>query len=192
MAFEFKQCQIPDVKILVPRRIQDPRGFFQEVYKESEFRLHGIDDVFVQDNHSRSSRGVLRGLHYQKHPAAQAKLVRVVTGEIYDVAVDLRRGSPHYGKWVGEVLSSANGKILYCPAGFAHGFMTLSETADVVYKVTSEYAPETEAGVSWNCPEIGIRWPDGQKLLSERDEKWPTLNEADHDFQHAFASRRSA
>ena len=184
MPFEFEQTAIPGVQIVVPRRIGDSRGFFQEVYKASEFKKNGITDDFMQDNHSRSTAGVLRGLHYQKNPHAQAKLVRVVSGSILDVAVDLRSGSPTYGTWVMEELTSENGKMLYCPVGMAHGFYTVSDVAEVVYKVSSEFNPDSEAGVAWDCPEIGIPWPSGEKSFSDRDKVWPNLSGADHNFSY--------
>jgi len=173
MPFQFSRLAISDVVLIEPNVLLDERGFFMESYKYSEFSAFGIKERFVQDNHSRSVKDVLRGLHYQKHPKAQGKLVRVVVGEIFDVAVDLRlaraiekdgsilwaKGSPTYGKWVGERLSAENKRMLYIPPGFAHGFCVLSEVAEVLYKTTEEYAPEYDAGVIWNDPEIGIQCP---------------------------------
>ncbi len=130
-------------------------------------------------------RGVLRGLHYQKPPQAQGKLVMVLSGEVFDVAVDIRRGSPTYGRWVGETLSAENGRMLWIPVGFAHGFCVLSERADVVYLVTAEYAPDLDRGIRWNDPEIGIRWPVDEPLLSPKDARLPLLREADQDFVFA-------
>ncbi len=184
MPFQFAHTKIPGVVVVTPRRIGDDRGFFQEVYKASEFIANGITDTFAQDNHSRSSAGVLRGLHYQKNPRGQAKLVRVVSGTILDVAVDIRIGSPTYGKWVMEELSGDNGKMLYCPVGIAHGFYTVSNNAEVVYKVSAEYTPEAEAGLAWDCPEVAIDWPEGEKFFSDRDKKWPSLSAADHNFRY--------
>src|SRR5262245_12434098 len=158
MAFKFQRLEIPDVILIEAQAFEDGRGLFVERYKSSVFSANGIDDTFVQDNHSRSLRGVLRGLHYQKHPKAQAKLVTVLLGEIFDVAVDIRRGSPTYGRWVGKTLAAKDCCLLYVPVGFAHGFCVLSEQADVLYKVTSEYAPELDRGVIWNDPDIRSRW----------------------------------
>ena len=148
-----------------------------ESYKYSEFFAFGIKERFVQDNHSRSKKGVLRGLHYQRHPKAQGKLVRVVVGEIFDVAVDLRLNSPTYGKWVGERLSAENKRMLYIPPGFAHGFCVLSEEAEVLYKTTEEYSPDHDAGIIWNDPEIGIDWPIERPILSPKDAALPMLRE---------------
>ena len=186
MPFTFTRLAIPDVVLVEARSFPDGRGFFLEGYKESEFTKNGIAARFVQDNHSRSARGTLRGLHYQKDPAAQAKLVMAVRGEIFDVAVDIRRGSATYGRWVGETLSEKNHRLLYVPAGFAHGFCVLSDAADITYKVSSEYSPEHDRGILWNDPKIGIRWPlDGDPLLSDKDLRQPLLADADNDFAAA-------
>jgi dTDP-4-dehydrorhamnose 3,5-epimerase len=183
MPFQFKMMEIPEVIIVEPRVFKDDRGFFTETYRCSDFRANGISEDFVQDNYSHSVKRVLRGLHYQKHPKAQGKLVMVISGEIFDVAVDIRKGSPTYGKWVGTVLSSGNHQMLYVPVGFAHGFCVLSNEADVVYKVTGgEYAPEMEVGVVWNDPEVGIRWPVQSPILSPKDAQLPRLQEADNNF----------
>ncbi len=160
----------------------DDRGFFLESYKESEFVRNGIGTKFVQDSHSRSAKGTLRGLHYQKDPMAQAKLVMAVKGEIFDVAVDIRKNSPTYGRWVGEILSEQNHMLLYVPEGFAHGFCVMSETADVTYKVSNEYSPENDRGILWNDPDIGIDWPATEPILSEKDSRQPPLKSADNDF----------
>jgi dTDP-4-dehydrorhamnose 3,5-epimerase len=184
LAFEFQRLDIPDVVLIRPQAFDDQRGLFVECYKRSVFSSHGIHDTFVQDNYSRSLRGVLRGLHYQKHPKAQAKLVTVLEGEIFDVAVDIRRGSSSHGRWVGEVLSAGDPCLLYIPAGFAHGFCVLSDVADVLYKVTAEYAPELDRGVLWNDPEIGIRWPIDNPTVSPKDAKLPPLRLADNDFRY--------
>jgi dTDP-4-dehydrorhamnose 3,5-epimerase len=163
---------------------EDERGFFTETYKYSVFASFGIRERFVQDNYSKSVKGVLRGLHYQKHPKAQGKLVMVIRGEIFDVAVDIRKGSPTCGKWVGLVLSSEDHRMLYVPAGFAHGFCALSDEAGVVYKVTGgEYAPELERGIVWNDPDLGITWPVKHPLISRKDAALPRLQEADNDFE---------
>jgi dTDP-4-dehydrorhamnose 3,5-epimerase len=177
MPFKSKHLAIPDVILIEPKIFPDERGFFMESYKYSEFAAFGIEKHFVQDNHSRSTRGVLRGLHYQKAPKAQGKLVRVVVGEIFDVGVDIRKDSPTYGKWVGEVLSAENKRMLYIPAGFAHGFCVLSKEAEVLYKTTEEYAPEYDAGIIWNDPDIGINWPIERPILSKKDAALPMLRE---------------
>ena len=182
MAFRFRRLDIPDVVLIEAQSLKDQRGRFLEGYKQSDFAMHGIPDTFVQDNYSHSLRGVLRGLHYQKHPMDQAKLVTVLRGEIFDVAVDIRRGSPTYARWVGQVLSEANCCLLYVPIGFAHGFCVLSEDASVLYKVTAEYAPELDRGVLWNDPDLGIHWPIDCPLLSLKDAELPPLRLADNDF----------
>jgi dTDP-4-dehydrorhamnose 3,5-epimerase len=170
--------RIPDVLILEPKVFGDHRGFFLETYRREVFAAAGIPD-FVQDNHSRSSKGVLRGLHYQIQQP-QGKLVRVVQGSIFDVAVDLRRSSPTFGQWVGEILDTDNKRALYVPPGFAHGFLVLSETAEVAYKCTTYYAPQYERSLLWNDPAIGIEWPEGTApLLSEKDRNGILLADAD-------------
>jgi dTDP-4-dehydrorhamnose 3,5-epimerase len=182
MSFEFQRLDIPDVVLIQSRGFEDPRGLFMECYRRSAFSAQGIHDVFVQDNYSRSQRGVLRGLHYQKRRQAQAKLVIAFRGEIFDVAVDIRQGSPTYGRWVGKILSAENGCLLYIPVGFAHGFCVLSEEVDVVYKVTAEYTPELDRGIIWNDPELGIRWPIHNPTVSAKDAQLPSLKSADNDF----------
>lgn len=163
---------LPDVLIIEPRVYGDARGFFLESYNERAFReATGLDVRFVQDNHSRSGQGVLRGLHYQLPPAAQGKLVRCVVGEVYDVAVDLRKSSPTLGRWTGVHLSAENQRQVWIPPGFAHGFLVLSESADFLYKTTDYYSPEYERCVLWNDPELGITWP-----LTEE----PNLSVKDH------------
>ncbi len=160
---------LPGVLIITPRVFADARGFFLESYHLEKYRAHGIEPVFVQDNHSMSVRGTLRGLHFQLPPAAQAKLVRVVRGTIWDVAVDIRRGSPTFGQWVGVELSAANHRQIYIPIGFAHGFCVLSEEAEVLYKASNFYDPTRERGIAWNDPVLGIAWPVAEPLLSPRD-----------------------
>jgi dTDP-4-dehydrorhamnose 3,5-epimerase len=182
MPFQFHRLEIPDIILIEARHFADDRGLFLETYKRSEFEANGIPDLFVQDNHSRSAHGVLRGLHYQIHPAAQGKLVRVVRGEVFDVAVDIRQGSPTFGQWVGMRLSGDQFRMLYIPAGFAHGFCVLSEQADLCYKVTAEYAKAQERGIVWNDPEIGIEWPLSQPVLSPKDAELPLLKHADMNF----------
>lgn len=179
MPFRFERLQIPEVVLIEPQVLSDERGFFIEAYKHSDFATSSIKEHFVQDNHSCSMRGVLRGLHYQKSPKAQGKLVRVVVGEIFDVAVAIRKGSPTYGRWVGLTLSAENKRMLYIPPGFAHGFCVLSEEAEVLYKTTKEYAPQYEAGIIWNDPEIGIHWPLENHIISAKDAELPSLREAE-------------
>jgi len=177
MPFEFKRLEIPDVILIKPKVFEDERGFFMETYKKEDFERAGIRGEFVQDNHSRSKYGVLRGLHFQKEPYAQAKIVRCIRGVIYDVAVDLRGNSPTFGKYVGVILSEFNKYQLYIPRGFAHGFVVLSDVAEVVYKVDNVYAPDYDAGVIWNDPDIGIDWPIEEPVISKKDQKLPTLRE---------------
>jgi dTDP-4-dehydrorhamnose 3,5-epimerase len=184
MPFTFARLEIPEVVLIEARAFIDARGYFQETYQRSAFVAAGIAETFVQDNHSRSRRGVLRGLHYQKDPAAQGKLVSVLRGEIFDVAVDLRQGSPTFGRWVAAVLSEENHRLLYVPAGFAHGFCVLSDVADVTYKVTAEYSPEHDRGVRWDDPQIGVEWPVAEPLLSEKDRQHPYLADADLNFRY--------
>jgi dTDP-4-dehydrorhamnose 3,5-epimerase len=182
MPFQFQHLAIPDVLLVEARSFKDDRGFYLETYKMSDFSAYGVPGPFVQDNWSHSRRGTLRGLHYQKQPKAQGKLVMVLSGEILDVAVDIRRGSPTYCQWVGLTLAADDCRMLYVPPGFAHGFCVLSQTADLTYKVTEEYAPDLERGILWNDPAIGIRWPITNPLLSPRDAALPLLRDADNDF----------
>jgi len=182
MPSTFTPTEIPDVQILERRVFEDERGYFAEMSKRSELQAHGIVEPFVQDNVARSIRGVIRGLHWQNPPMAQGKLVTVVRGEIWDVAVDVRRGSPTFGRWVGVTLSEENRRSLWVPPGFAHGYAVLSEESHVVYRVTAEYAPETEAGARWNDPSLGIPWPVDEPIVSERDAALPLLEEADIGF----------
>lgn len=182
MPFKFKRLEIPDVILVEAQAFPDERGFFMEGFKESIFITNGIKTKFVQDNFSHSTKGVLRGLHYQKDPKAQAKLVMATSGEIFDVAVDIRKGSSTYGKWVGQMLSDQNHKLLYIPKGFAHGFCVLSNTADVLYKVSSEYSPEHERGIIWNDPAISIKWTTDNPIMIPKDLQLPTLNDADNNF----------
>ena len=166
---------MPGVVLVEPTSFADDRGFFVETFKQSEYKKAGIDFVPVQENHSQSRKGVLRGLHYQSEPFAQAKLVWVVRGSVFDVAVDIRKGSPSYGKWAAAELTAQNKSLLFVPKGFAHGFVALEDNSDVVYLVDAEYSKEHEIGLIWNDGQIGIRWPVMQPLLSERDAKWPEL-----------------
>jgi dTDP-4-dehydrorhamnose 3,5-epimerase len=182
MPFTFKKLSIPDVILLEAKAFPDSRGFFMESYKESEFSKNDINTKFVQDNFSHSTKGTLRGLHYQKEPMAQAKLVSVITGEIFDVAVDIRKNSPTYGKWVGEILSENNHHLLYVPEGFAHGFCVLSDQADVTYKVNREYSPENDRGILWNDSDVNVNWPIDNPVLSDKDLNQPLLKDADNNF----------
>ena len=179
---EITETELDGVVILEPDVYGDERGFFLETYRRSSFEEAGIAAPFVQDNHSRSRRGVLRGLHYQL-VQSQGKLVRCVRGEIYDVAVDIRTGSPTFGEWTGVRLDDQRHRQLYVPPDFGHGFLVLSETADVVYKCTDYYHPDSEAGIAWDDPEIGIEWPvdelDGPPTVSDKDGKWPVLSKQD-------------
>jgi len=175
MAFSFVRLAIPEVIVIEPQVFGDSRGFFMETYKRSEFAKFGIDGSFVQDNHSKSGRGVLRGLHYQRPPHGQSKLVRVVVGEIFDVAVDIRPDSPTYGRWVSTTLSAANKRMVFVPPWCAHGFCVVSETAEVVYKTSTEYAPAYESGIAWNDPDLAIEWPVQSPIISPRDQQWPAF-----------------
>jgi len=177
MPLEFIRLSIPDVILIKPKVFEDERGFFMETYKKSDFEKAKIRCEFVQDNHSKSKYGVLRGLHFQKEPYAQAKIVRCVRGVIYDVAVDLRQNSQTFRKYIAVILSEFNKYMLYIPRGFAHGFLVLSDEAEVIYKVDNEYSPEYECGLIWNDPDVGIDWPIDNPILSEKDRKWPTLRE---------------
>ena len=173
---------IPDVMVVEPKVFGDARGFFYESFNQQAFnQATGTNYEFVQDNHSRSSKGVLRGLHYQLPPHAQGKLVRVVRGAVWDVAVDIRKNSPTFGQWVGETLTEDNHKQFWIPPGFAHAFVVLSDSADFLYKTTNYYAPQSDRGLLWNDPQIGIQWPDlGMEfLLSEKDQKQPLLQNAE-------------
>ncbi|MFW5996655.1 MAG: dTDP-4-dehydrorhamnose 3,5-epimerase [Lentisphaeria bacterium] len=175
MPFTFHKTAIPDVVRIVPRILNDDRGFFLETYKKSAFAEAGIDITFVQDNHSRSVKDVIRGLHYQTPPAAQAKLVRAIHGRIWDVAVDIRRDSETFGKGVALELNADNCEMMYIPEGFAHGFAVLSDIAEIEYKVSAEYSPENERGILWNDPALNIDWPVSEPIISEKDRRLPPL-----------------
>ncbi len=176
MPFTFIPQSIPDVILIKPKVFGDARGFFMETYKKSEFAANGITDEFCQDNHSKSSKGVLRGLHYQAKPYGQAKIVRCGSGRIYDVAVDIRPGSPTFGKYVRVELSAENRCMLYIPRGFAHGFVALSDTVELLYKASGEYAPLSDRGIAFDDPDIGVDWGmDFKPLLSEKDRHHPRL-----------------
>ncbi|MHB1192302.1 MAG: dTDP-4-dehydrorhamnose 3,5-epimerase [Longimicrobiales bacterium] len=177
MSFAFERLAIPDVVVVRPERRGDARGFFAETYRASAFDEAGIRGPFVQDNLARSGARVLRGLHYQLPPHAQGKLVQVVRGAVFDVAVDLRRGSSTFGQWVGWELSAETGELVWVPPGFAHGYAVLGEGADLLYKVTSEYRAELDKGVRWDDPGIGVAWPLPDPVLSPRDLTLPLLSE---------------
>jgi dTDP-4-dehydrorhamnose 3,5-epimerase len=172
MPFEFKKLEIPDVILIKTKVFEDERGFFMETYEKA-----GIKGDFIQDNHSKSQYGVLRGLHFQREPYAQAKIVRCVSGAIYDVAVDLRKNSPTFGNYVSVNLSEENKFMVYVPKGFAHGFLVLSENAEVIYKVDNVYAPDYEGGLIWNDEDIGIKWPVDNPIISQKDRNLLTLKE---------------
>ena len=182
MSFTFKKLNMPELILVEAQSFPDDRGFFLESFKESIFNENGINTRFVQDNYSRSIKGVLRGLHYQKNPKAQAKLVTAIRGKIFDVVVDIRKDSPTYGKWISEILSDQNHKLLYIPEGFAHGLCILSDEADVLYKVNQEYSPEHDRGILWNDPEIGVKWPVDKPIISKKDLQLPLLKNTDNNF----------
>src|SRR5436853_1283693 len=184
MPFTFRRhASLPDVVVVEPRVFPDDRGWFQETYKRTDYERFGIPGDFRQDNHSRSTtRGVIRGLHYQINPRAQGKLVRCVVGAIFDVAVDIRRGSPTYGKWIAGELSAANHRQLWIPEGFAHAICTVSEIAEVLYKTTAEYSQEHERSIRWDDPRLAIRWPVEKPELSPRDAQAPLLAAAENNF----------
>lgn len=175
--FTFHKMNMDGLFLITPKVYSDERGFFMETYKKSEFKSVGITQEFLQDNHSRSKKGVLRGLHYQDGEFAQGKLVRCVKGQIFDVAVDIRKDSVTFGNWYGIILSEDNHYMLYIPAGFAHGFFTISEEAETVYKTTFEYVPQADKGIVWNDSDINIFWPSFNPKLSPKDEMHPKLKE---------------
>lgn len=179
--FNFIKTKIDQLYIIEPQVFGDDRGYFFESYRQTDFDLAGLKYNFVQDNQSKSKKGVLRGLHYQKR-FPQAKLVRVLDGEVFDVAVDLRKNSPTYGMWVGAILSRENKRMMMIPKGFAHGFLVLSDTAVFSYKCDEVYHPEDEEGIIWNDPTIGIEWPYLEPILSEKDKHNKTLNELKTEF----------
>ena len=178
--FQVETCEIEGLKIVTPTVFGDERGYFMETYQYEDFKAAGIDVTFVQDNQSASKKGVLRGLHFQiNYP--QDKLVRVISGEVYDVAVDLRKGSPTYGQWHGELLSAENKKQFFIPKGFAHGFLVLSDYAEFCYKCTDYYHANDEGGLLWSDPEIGVKWPipEGMELtISDKDKKWGSIKDS--------------
>lgn len=177
MPFEFKDTKLSGLKIIIPGKFPDDRGFFMETYKKSEFFAAGIKEEFVQDNHSYSTKGVLRGIHFQREPHAQGKLVRVIDGKVLDVAVDLRQNSPTFKQWIGVELDGETGIMLYLPPGFGHGFLVLSETAHFLYKCTAEYNKMAEGSVRWDDPDLAIKWPDMEIKVSRKDSDLPELTE---------------
>lgn len=180
----FIPCVIPDIILIKFDVFEDDRGYFLETYNQKNYYDHGLTIDFLQDNISVSVKGTLRGLHYQLNPQAQGKLVRVTQGSVFDVAVDIRKGSPYFGNWVGLELSDENKYALYIPPGFAHGFYVLSPQAQFVYKCTTFYSKEADRGIIWNDPEIGIKWPikNNDLILSEKDKIRPSFREADNNF----------
>ena len=179
MAFKFTGTEIPGIVVIEPVVYRDSRGFFMETYKASEFSGAGISYEFVQDNHSMSDRGVLRGLHYQIEPAQQGKLIRVVSGSIFDVALDIRRGSPTFGRYLAFRLTAEEKKMVWIPPGFAHGFLSLEDGTELLYKATSEYNASLERGILWNDPDLKIDWPSNNPIVSEKDSEHPRLKDAD-------------
>ncbi len=182
MAFHFEPTEIPAVVLIRPERHGDDRGFFSETYRRSAFTEAGIHADFVQDNVARSQGPVLRGLHYQLPPAPQGKLVRASLGAIFDVAVDLRGGSPTFGRWVGRELTAGEGTMLWVPEGFAHGYVVLSDEAEVTYKVTAEWERDLDRGIRWNDPGVGVVWPVSEPVLSDKDRNAPLLADIEPPF----------
>jgi len=175
--FTFNKLNFPEVILVTPQAFGDDRGFFMETYEMDKFFKGGINRIFVQDNHSKSSKGVLRGLHFQKHPKPQGKLVRCIQGEIFDVAVDIRRDSPTYKNWAGVYLSQENKQMLWIPEGFAHGFLSLTDNVEICYKCTDYYDKNLDAGIMWNDPQLNIDWGIKDPILSEKDKEQPLLRD---------------
>jgi dTDP-4-dehydrorhamnose 3,5-epimerase len=185
MPFEFIETELKDVLIIKPKVFGDKRGFFLESYKKNDFYNAGIKEEFNQDNHSKSTKGVLRGLHFQLNPKSQAKIVRCVRGKIYDVAVDIRKNSPTYKKWIKVELSEDNKQMIYIPVGFAHGFVVLSEEAELIYKATNEYAPDLDGGIRWNDSDINVDWGiDFTPIISDKDASLPAFKDARMNFEY--------
>jgi len=183
--FKFTKTAIHGVLVIEPKIFEDSRGFFMEYYNKDEFAKAGFAALFVQANHSRSQKGVMRGLHYQLNPHPMGKMVKVIKGKIFDVGVDIRKNSPTFGKWYGEILSDENKKMLYFPPGFAHGFLALADENEVVYQCTGTYNQESERGILWNDPDIGIDWPRGEVpevIVSDKDKKHPGIKAAETNF----------
>ena len=176
--FNFEKLEIPEVILIKPKTFNDDRGFFVETYKETEFIEEGIKTRFVQDNHSKTvGKHTIRGFHFQKEPEAQAKLVKVIKGKILDVVIDIREGSKTFGKSVCVVIGSEKKEMIYIPKGFAHGFCTLEEDTEVIYRCSCNYSPENESGIIWNDPDIQVEWPTKEPILSLKDTQWGTLKE---------------
>lgn len=175
--FQFEPGPISGIVLIQPKLTEDERGFFMEDYNQRVFAQNGISATFVQDNHARSTKGVLRGLHFQREPMAQDKLVRVIVGEVFDAVVDIRPGSPTYGQSFGVHLSAENKQMMFVPKGFAHGYVVLSDVAEFVYKVSNFYSPQHDGGLLWSDPELNIDWPLSNPILSEKDQRHPTLRE---------------
>lgn len=184
MPFRLEKLSIPEVLVITPQRFEDDRGFFMETFKKSDFAKLGIRGEFCQDNCSLSRRGVVRGLHYQLEPAAQGKLLRALSGALFEVAVDIRKGSPTFGRWTGAHLSAENRAVMWIPPGFAAGVVALEEDSQLAYKTTAEYSKPHERGILWNDPEIGVVWPGGfaQPIVSEKDRVHPRLRDAEVNF----------
>ncbi len=182
MPFTVSRLSIPEVLLIEPTMFRDSRGFFLESYKQSDFAKLGITENFVQDNHSQSAKNVLRGLHYQIHPNIQGKLVRCLRGKIFDVCVDIRKGSPTFSRWVSAELTEENCRMMYVPPGFAHGFVALTDRAEIMYKCTKEFSRDHDRGILWNDPAVGIQWPVENPILSEKDKANPKLKDADNTF----------
>ncbi len=186
--FKFTKMAIPDVLLIETEKFNDGRGYFFEHYKESVFKQNGISHPFSQDSLSKSKKGVLRGLHFQKEPFPQGKLVSVLSGSVFDVAVDIRKDSPHFGKWVSAELSEYNNRSIWVPPGFAHGFESLEDNTIILYKTTGEYSKEHERGIVWNDPDLAIAWPINNPILSEKDSKHPAFKDTQPDFAFALQS----
>ena len=184
MAVTIKPTAIPDVWVIESPIFRDERGYFTKIYNERAWQETGFEQTFVQDNMSLSSKGTLRGLHYQLNPHGQGKLVRALRGAVFDVAVDIRRGSPTFGQWVGHTLTEENGSALWVPIGFAHGFLVLEDDTQVLYKCTQLYAPDAERTIVYNDPKLGIEWPITPTDIKERDAEAPPLDESDHNFTY--------
>lgn len=182
MPFSFRRLEIPDVLLITPNIFEDERGFFMETYKLSEFKKLGVEYNFVQENFAKSKKNVLRGLHYQLEPKSQGKLVRCVRGKVWDVAVDIRKGSPWYGKWVKVEMSEENKNILWVPRGFAHGYVSVEEDSEILYLTTEEYAPQFERGILWNDPTLKIDWGVDSPIVSQKDGKLPLLEKTENNF----------
>lgn len=178
MPFKFEKMEIDGLILIEPRVYKDQRGYFLESYKKSEFHANGIPEDFVQDNHSLSKKNVIRGLHYQQMPKAQGKIVQVIHGAVWDVAVDIRKDSETFAKWISVELSVENNRMLYIPPGFAHGFAALTDNVHLVYKCTAEYDPALDTGIKWNDPDLKITWPVKNPLVSEKDTELPLLKQA--------------